>query len=224
MEVQTVPETRSRILAGARSAAPIGVAVFLVAMSFGAAASSVLGQTATIVMSCVLFAGGAQFGATAVLASGGGAAPAILAGTLLNARFFPMSISVAPWLRGGRARRSVEGQAVNDASWALANEGSGRFDRERLLGATLVQYPAWALGTALGVLGGDLLGDPADLGLDAVFPAFFLALLVEEVRARGGLRLALAGAGLALALLPFVPLGLAVLVAALPALVRLRAQ
>jgi len=135
-----------------------------------------------------------------------------------------MSIAVAPWLRGGPLRRSLEGQAVNDASWALANEGGGRFDRERLLGATVAQYPAWALGTLLGVLGGDLLGDPRDLGLDAVFPAFFLALLVEEVRERGGFRLALAGAGLCLVLLPVVPLGVAVLVAALPALARLKAR
>ena len=41
-----------------------------------------------------------------------------------------------------------------DASWALANQGDGRFDRHMLIGATLPQYPAWVGGTALGVAPG----------------------------------------------------------------------
>jgi branched chain amino acid efflux pump len=208
---------------GVRAAMPVAVAVFFVALSFGAAARPILGEAATVVMSCVLFAGGAQFAATAVLAEGGGPAAAIVAGTMLNARFVPMCMAVAPSQSGGPLRRALEGLAVNDASWALANQGRGRFDRGVLVGATIAQYPAWTLGTLLGVLGGDLLGDPAALGLQAVFPAFFLALLVEEVTERRGASMALAGAALTVALLPFVPLGVAVLAAVLPALTRLRA-
>lgn len=197
--------------------------MFFVALSFGATARPILGETATIAMSCLLFAGGAQFAATAVLAGGGGAVAAIVAGTLLNARFVPMCMAFAPSQSGGRLRRALEGLAVNDASWALANQGRGRFDRGVLLGATIAQYPAWTLGTMLGVLGGDVLGDPSALGLEAVFPAFFLALLAEEVFERRGLWMALSGAAVTLALLPFAPLGLAVLAAVLPALARLRA-
>jgi predicted branched-subunit amino acid permease len=208
---------------GVRTGVPVAVAVFFVAMSFGAAARPVLGEAATITMSCVLFAGGAQFAATAVLASGGSAAVATLAGTLLNARFVPMCMAVAPSLSGGRLRRALGGLAVNDASWALANEGRGRFDPTILVGATIVQYPAWTLGTVLGVFGGEALGDPRALGLDAVFPAFFLAVLAEEVSERRGLWMALAGAAVTLALVPFAPLGVAILAAVLPALTRLRA-
>ena len=93
-----------------------------------------------------------------------------------------------------------------DASWALANRGDGRFDRDLLIGATIAQYPCWVLGTALGALGGDLLGDPLAYGLDAIFPAFFLALLVGRPReaARGRGR---AAAALALVLVPFTPAG-----------------
>ena len=40
------------------------------------------------------------------------------------------------------------------------------------------------LGTVVGVLWGSVLGDPERLGLDAVYPAFFLALLFEELRSR----------------------------------------
>ena len=71
-----------------------------------------------------------------------------------------------------------------DASWALANRGDGTFDRELMLGATIPQAVCWWGGTAIGALGGSLLGDPATLGLDAMFPAFYLALLVEEMDLR----------------------------------------
>jgi predicted branched-subunit amino acid permease len=82
-----------------------------------------------------------------------------------------------------------------------------------MVGATLVQYPAWVVGTALGVLAGDLIGNPEDLGLDAIFPAFFLALLVNELRHGLGVGAALIGAGLALALTPVAPPGIPVLAA-----------
>ena len=71
-----------------------------------------------------------------------------------------------------------------DASWALASRGGGRFDREFMLGATVLLI-AWIGGTVVGVLGGNFIGDPEKLGLDAIFPAFFLALLADEL---GGAR------------------------------------
>ena len=194
----------------------------LIGVSFGVLARPVMGPVAPIVMSVVLFAGSAQFGALAVLASGGGALPAIVAGILLNARFLPMGIAVAPSLPGSRARRAVTGQAVVDASWALANQGEGRFDRHLLIGATIPQYPAWVLGTALGVLVGESIGDPAKLGLDALYPAFFLALLVDDLDSRTEVAVALGGGAVALALTPVAPAGVPVLAACLVALIGLR--
>ena len=78
--------------------------------------------------------------------------------------------------------RAAIGQAMIDFSWAAASRGGGRFDPDFMLGATLPSYPCWVAGTAIGVFAGDLIGDPAALGLDALFPAFFLCLLVEGER------------------------------------------
>jgi predicted branched-subunit amino acid permease len=112
---------------------------------------------------------------------------------------------------------------VIDASWALASRGGGRFDREYMIGATIPQVVAWIGGTATGVLGGDFVGNPETLGLDAIFPAFFLVLLVEEVR-RGGpaLAAALIAGALAMMLIPFAPPGVPVISACLAALLGLR--
>src|SRR5688572_24569106 len=180
-----------------------------------------MGPVAPVVMSAVLFSGAAQFGATAVLAAGGDAITAIAAGAMLNARFLPMGVAAAPALRGSPLRRAIEGQAVVDASWALAVQHDGRFDREVLIGATIPQYPAWVAGTAIGVAGGGVIGDPAALGLDAIFPAFFLGLLVAELgrpRARAAVLL---GGAIALGLTPFLPPGLPVLLASVAALIAL---
>src|SRR5918996_2054617 len=68
------------VRAGFRIGIPYAVAAFLLAISFGVLAEPVMGTVAPIVMSAVLFAGSAQFAATAVLAAGGGAAAAIAAG------------------------------------------------------------------------------------------------------------------------------------------------
>ena len=65
----------------------------------------------------------------------------------------------------------------------MSQEG-GRFDIRRMLGAGLVLYVGWVGGTVIGVVAGGSLGDPATLGLDAAFPALFLALLVPLVRNR----------------------------------------
>ena len=204
---------------GIRAGLPFGAAAVLLGLSFGVVARPVMGPEAAIVMSAFVFAGAAQFGSTAVLAAGGGAAAAIIAGVLLNARFLAMGVAYAPSLSGGRLRRAAEGQAVVDASWALANRGGGRFDRNLLLGATIAQYPAWQLGTVLGVLFGNAIGDPRDLGLNAIFPAFFLALLVDEARTPRARAVAAGGAAIALALVPVAPPGLPIIAACVAAAV-----
>jgi 4-azaleucine resistance transporter AzlC len=213
-------------LSGARAALPFALATFVLGISFGVLARSLgWGTLGPIVFSVIAFSGSAQFAVASVLGSGGGALPAIAAAALLNARFGPMGVAVAPYLKGGPLRRAMEGQAVVDASWALASRGEGRFDREFMIGATLPQVAAWIGGTIVGVLGGDFIGDPDRLGLDVIFPAFFLTLLAEQLRsasrsARAAI-VTLIAAVLALALVPFAPPGVPVIAACAPALLGL---
>jgi 4-azaleucine resistance transporter AzlC len=207
---------------GVRVGIPLAAASVLVGLSFGVLAEPVMGEVAPIVMSAIVFAGSAQFAATAVLADGGSAAAAIVAGILLNARFLPMGIAIARSVRGGRLWRALMGQAMIDASWALANRGEGRFDVHYMLGATLVNYPAWVAGTAIGVFGGTAIGNTDDLGLDAIFPAFFLGLLANELRGSLSVGATAIGAVVALALTPFTPAGVPILAACAGALLALR--
>ena len=207
---------------GIKAGLPIAAASFVLAVSFGVLAQPVMGTVAPIVMSAVVFAGSAQFAALAVLSAGGGAGAAILAGVLLNARYIPMGVALAPSLRGGPVRRAAVGQTMIDASWAMSIREGGLFDPDYMIGATFPNYFTWVGGTAVGVLAGDLIGDPEALGLDALFPAFFLALLVTELgRSRRAVIAAALGAVIALAISPFTAPGVPVIAACFAALIAL---
>jgi 4-azaleucine resistance transporter AzlC len=213
----------SRIPVGVRAVLPIVVTVPLFALSFGVLARSAgFGVAAPIVMSATTFAGSAQFAALAILDHGGTVAAAIVAALLLNARYAAIGVSVASLFRGSTARRLAESQLIVDESWALSAQADGTFDRRILIGAGLTLYVAWVVGTVIGVIGGGFVGDPGRLGLDAAFPALFLALLIGQLRTRRAVAAALAGGGIALALLPWAPPGVPIVAAVAGCLVGLR--
>jgi predicted branched-subunit amino acid permease len=207
---------------GIRAGLPFLLPALILGASFGVLAEPLMGPVAPVVMSTIVFAGSAQFTALSVLLAGGGAGAAITGGLLMNARFLPMGVAIAGILRGGPARRAAEGQLLTDASFALASRGDGRFDREVLIGATIPQGAGWVGGTAIGVVAGAALADPGQFGIDAIFPAFYLALLVHEVRGRRALAAALLGGAIALSLMPVAPPGVPVIAAAAASLLGLR--
>jgi 4-azaleucine resistance transporter AzlC len=210
-----VTGSESRLRDGVRAIAPLSVAAVAFAVSFGVLAEAAgMGALAPVVMSAITFAGSAQFAAASILGDGGGVAAAVTAAVLLNARYAPISISVAPGFKGSRSRRFVESQLIVDESWAVSHRGGGRYDHRVLIGAGLLLYPCWVGGTVVGAVGGELLGDPNDLGLDAAFPALFLALLYPMLRDRPTVAAAGAGAALALALTPFAAPGVPIVAAA----------
>jgi predicted branched-subunit amino acid permease len=208
--------------AGVRAGVPFALAGGLLAASFGVLARDVgMPGWAAIVMSAIVFAGSAQIAALTIIAAGGGLGAAIGAAALMNSRFLPMGIAIGPSLPGNAAARAAQGQTVVDASWALAADGKGGFDRHVLFGSTAIQYVTWVTGTVVGVIAGAALGDPRSLGLDAIYPAFFLALMIAEIRSGRALGVAAAGALIAFALVPIAPAGVPVLVASLASLLGL---
>ncbi len=203
------------------SAAPIAVAVLVFGASFGVLAT-VAGLPAwiAVLMSTVVFAGSAQFAAIAVIAGGGGVPAAVFTGALLNLRYLATGIAVARALPGNRFSRAVLGQLVVDESYAL---GVSAGTRDRPDGRTVVVagfllWLAWITGTVIGAVLGPVIGNPMRLGLDAAFPALFVALLWPMLRAPRAVRCALAGAVVALALAPFTPAGVPLAGAALAGL------
>lgn len=176
-------------------------------------------------MSLLVFTGGSQFAAVGVIASGGAAAAAVVNGLLIGVRNTAYGLSVAALLRGSRLRRAVAAQLVIDESTAMARAQEDEDDARgafRLTGVSV--FVCWNLGTLAGALTGAGLGDPAPYGLDAMFPAAFLALLAPQLRQAGAPAAALTGALIAVVLLPLTPAGIPVLAASLGVLAALRVR
>ncbi len=199
---------------GARASIPLCIAVGAFGVSFGVLArANGFGIFAPIVMSLTTFTGASQFAAVSILGDGGGLGTAVVAALLLASRYLPIGLSVAPALDGTVPVGSRVPQLLIDEAWAVANRGDGTFDKGTLLGAGVALYLSWFIGTVVGVLGGDFLGDPKDFGLDAAFPALFLVLLVSQLKSRQAVAAALAGGCIALAFVPFTNAGVPIVAA-----------
>jgi 4-azaleucine resistance transporter AzlC len=210
-------------LAGARDGLVLALIIGVFGASFGVLARAEgMGPLAPVVLSLTTFSGSAQFASLGVLAAGGGAVTATITALLINARYLPIGISAAPAFVGNPLLRLLKAQTVLDESWAVALTPDGRVLGRRMLGAGMLIYVTWVSGTVIGVVAGDFIGDPQRLGLDAAFPALFLALLWPRLRSREGVAAAALGATIALGLAPFVQPGVPILVASVVALLGLR--
>jgi branched chain amino acid efflux pump len=192
-------------------------------LSFGVLARAAgMGWAAPLVMSATTFAGSAQFAVASILDDRGSAAAAIAAAVMLNARYAPIGISVASAFEGALAKRLVQAQLIVDESWAIALKRREGFDVRVLLGAGALLYVCWNAGTALGVLLGNSIGDPNRLGLDAAFPALFLALLIPQLTSGPAIAAAALRGAIALVLIPFAPAGVPIVAGAAACLVGWR--
>ncbi|WP_040732752.1 AzlC family ABC transporter permease [Nocardia tenerifensis] len=190
------------------------LAVFVIGLSYGAtAATAGLPAWLPIVLSVTVLAAGSEFLFIGIIAGGGSPIAALLAGLVVNARHLPYGLSV-PDAVGTGWRRFLGVHLMNDESVAMTLAES---DAERKRAAYWVCgfgiLLGWPAGAALGVLIGTFVPDTSAFGLDAVFPAVLLALIVPALRDRATLRVALVGAGAAVASSPFLPTGIPVLVA-----------
>jgi branched chain amino acid efflux pump len=195
----------------------IGVGVGAYGVSFGIlGVGAGLTPAQAAVMSMLVFTGASQFALIGVLGAGGSVIAAMAPALLLAARNGVYGIALAPVLRGRLAGRAAQAHLVIDETTAMARAQNDRADAQRAFVATGISvWIFWNAGTVAGVLVGTGLGDPSDLGLDAMFPAAFLALLAPQLRRPGAPAAAAAGGLLALALLPLVPAGVPILAAAL---------
>ena len=218
--MSTVDDIRT----GVRRSTALAASTFVLGVTFGALAPAHgWGLGAPVVASLTIFSGSAQFALLTVLGSGAAAWTAVASAALINLRFFPMALSAAPALQGGRIRRAIEAQTVVDGAWVLAHQGEGRFNRGVLFGSALAQWPAWVTGTLVGVVLAPSIGLLNATGLDVVFPAFFALLLFDEMRHSRSARIAAAGgAVITAALLLVLPAGPALLGGAAAALLGLR--
>ena len=195
----------------------IAAAVGVVGITFGVLAdASGLSLWQAVAMSSLVFTGASQFAVLSVISAGGTIIAAVGTATLLAARNMLYGPVVAQWFDGPLLRRLGLAHLIIDESTGVgAAQHDERAARIGFLVTGVGVFVAWNLGTVIGVLSGDLIGDPGRFGLDVAFPASFLALLVPHLRNRSGRTTAAVGAGIVALTVPFVPVGVPVLLASL---------
>jgi 4-azaleucine resistance transporter AzlC len=217
-----------RTLAGGtlRDIALACLAVWFIGLSYGAiAVASGFPLWVPAAQSVLVLAGASEFLFIGIVAAGGNPLAAALAGLLVNARHLPYGLALpdmtGPDMTGsdttgpGRVwRRLLGSHVMNDESvvFALAQEDLPR-KRAAYWACGLGVLLCWPAGAVLGALIGSAIRNTGAFGLDAMFPAVILALIMPALRDRVRLRAALAGAVIALAATPFLPAGLPVLLA-----------
>jgi 4-azaleucine resistance transporter AzlC len=205
------------------------LAVLFIGLSYGAiAVASGFPFWVPAVQSVLVLAGASEFLFIGIVAAGGSPIAAALAGLLVNARHLPYGLALPditgpPGVTGRGWRRLAGTHLMNDESvvFALAQDDLPR-QRAAYWACGLGVLICWPGGAILGALIGSAVHDTNAFGLDAMFPAVILALIVPELRERMTLRAALAGAAIALIATPFLPAGLPVLLALAAVLLLVR--
>lgn len=207
-----------RLPAYAPAAIAVAVTTGIYGISFGAlAVAAGLSIAKACALSALVFTGGSQFAAIAVVAAGGSPATAATNALLLGARNTAYGFVNAPLLQRLRwPARAAAAHLVIDETTAVAAAQPREEDRfGAFLWTGIALWTCWNLGTLLGAVGGERLGDPAQWGLDAMFPAAFVALLWPQLGRPGARAAALLGGAIAILLVPVAPVGVPVLASVL---------
>ncbi|QGU86968.1 AzlC family ABC transporter permease [Erwinia sorbitola] len=190
----------------------ICLAVGVVGISYGSLATAYgFPLWVPLFSSLFVLAGASEFMFIAIVAGGGNPLAAAVAGLLVNARHFPFGIAVRD-LVGSRLSALLGCHIMNDESVVFGLSQSTQQQRKAAfwlcgLGVAVI----WPVGAVLGSVIGKFLPDTQMIGLDAVFPAIIMALVLPALKSRVTLTRASCGAALSLLAVPFTPVGLPVL-------------
>ncbi|WP_443068907.1 AzlC family ABC transporter permease [Streptomyces sp. NBC_01361] len=202
-----------------RDALGVGVAVGLSGFAFGVtSAGSGLTVLQTCALSLLVFTGASQFALVGAIAAGGNPLTAAAGAFFLGVRNSFYGLRLSQLLALPRVLRPFAAHWVIDETTAVSLAQPTR--RSARIGFTvtgLTLYVLWNLTTLLGALGAEAIGDTDAWGLDAAGPAVFLALLAPMLRTSTERAVAGIAVILGLGLLPVLPAGVPVLVAALAA-------
>lgn len=198
----------------------LGVAVGVFGVSFGVGAVT---AHASVLQACVIsllvFTGASQFSAVSVLLAGGSYASAFGGALVLGARNGVYGLAVAPHLTGRLGTRLVAAQLTIDETTSMAfAQPDPRMRRIAFWVTGASVFTFWNLGTLIGAIAGRAI-DPQKFGLDAAFPAAYVAMVWPLLRGRRPVLAAVIGVTVCLATIPFAPIGLPILCAALAVLV-----
>lgn len=196
----------------------VGLAVGLYGTSFGALSTAAgLSVWQTQLLSLLMFSGGSQFAVIGVLGASGpaGVIPAIVSAWLLGIRngFYALRLNSVLSVTG--VIKLIAAQLTIDESNAVSASQDSDKDSKRGFWITgIAVFIFWNLFTLVGALLGSVISDPSIWGLDAAAAAAFLGLVWPRLKHLQSNLTALIAVVFTLVLVPLLPSGIPVIVAA----------
>lgn len=190
------------------------LAVWLLGVSYGAlAVASGFPWWFPVVQGTLVLAGASELLFVGLVGAGGSPLAAAVAGLGVNARHVAYGLGL-PDVLGRGWRRALGAHLMNDESVAFClAQATPERRRAAYWACGIGALATWPAGAACGVVFGSLIRNTSAFGLDAVFPAVLIGLVMPALRDRLTLSAALAGGAIALVSAPFLPAGIPVLLA-----------
>ena len=178
-------KTSSPFLAGVRDGVPIALGYFAVAFSLGIAARNA-GLTAFqgFFASTLCVASAGEYALFSLIGAGATYWETALLTLITNARYFLMSCALSQRIRPDMKwyHRCLIGAVVTDEIFGITIARPGPVEPAYNYGAIAVSVPAWAVGTALGILMGNLLPGRIVSALSVALYGMFLAIIVPPAK------------------------------------------
>ena len=173
------------LVKGVRDGIPIALGYFAVSFSLGIAARSA-GLTAfqAMLASFTNNASAGEFAAFTLIGAGAGYGEVALMTLIANARYLLMSCALAQRFAPGTPffHRLIIGYDVTDELFGITIARPGYLNPFYTYGAIALAAPAWAMGTALGIVAGNLLPLRAVSALSVALYGMFLAIIIPPAR------------------------------------------
>ncbi len=192
--------TKTAFLEGVRDGIPIALGYFAVAFSLGIAARSAgLTPFQGFFASTLCVASAGEYALFTMIGAGATYLETAILTLITNARYFLMSCAlsqrISPQMKD--YHRYTIGAVVTDEIFGITIARPGMVEPAYNYGAIAVSVPAWAVGTALGILMGNLLPVRVVSALSVALYGMFLAIIIPPARKNAAIALCV-GAGFAL--------------------------
>lgn len=178
-------QTRQEYIRGIRHGVPIGLGYFAVSFAIGITAKKA-GMTVyeATLMSLLNLTSAGQAAAITLISAGTYIAELALTQLIINARYFLMSCSLAQKVSQGTPfyHRLLVSFGVTDEIFGISIAQPGHLKPAYNYGAMSVAIPGWCLGTALGVIFGEILPPMAVNCLSVALYGMFIAIIIPPTK------------------------------------------
>ncbi|MCR5734784.1 MAG: AzlC family ABC transporter permease [Lachnospiraceae bacterium] len=176
---------KTSFLKGLRDGVPISLGYLAVAFSLGIAAKNAgLSATEASLASILCLASAGEFGGFTLIAASAGYMEMAVMEFVINMRYMLMSAALSQKLdsRTSLAKRLLLGMTVTDEIFGISIAKPGYLNPYYSYGAVCIAAPGWTLGTALGVIMGNLLPANAVSALSVGLYGMFLAIIIPPAK------------------------------------------